>query len=339
MKGTMKLLVAALAVSALLTAAALAASSPSVTTRRASSISSSSATLNGTLNPNGKRARFVFDLGLTKSYGITVVSRRSVGGSKPVAVKATVHRLLPGTVYHYRLAATNSAGSSVGSDRTFRTTGNPPPAAATGPATNVGRDVATVTGVINPHNEQTSYKFQYGISVNYNVETVPRTVPAGDKPVNVAVALTGLAPGTNYHYRLLALHGSSVVQYGADASFFTQPLRPRRPAVKAHTTPHHARSAPYQLTTAGRVLGPRSIPKSASCFGNAVVKFLLGRRRVATTVLAITPNCTFSGRTVFKRLPRRRGHTGSVRLKVRVHFRGNGYLAAASAAAEHVVLG
>ncbi len=339
MNRKLKLFFAVLVGSLMLGAVALAAASPSVTTDKATSITSSSAVLNGTINPNGNTAHYEFQYGLTKSYGLTVAAKKGVSGTKPVAVKLSIKQLLPGTVYHYRLDATNGAGSSTGSDRTFKTAGNPPPEAATGPATNIGTSTATLTGVINPHNQTTTYRFQLGTSTSYDLQTPDHTVPAGNKPVTVALPVNGLGPATLYHFRLVALHGSSVIANGADATFFTQPSKRPVPSVKAHTTPHRSGSAPFVFTTSGKVVGPSSYPKSTGCFENALVKFFRGHHLVATTVVSIQPDCSFSGQTVFAHLPHHRRGQHKVRLRVVIHFRGNGYLAPADARVEHVTLG
>jgi hypothetical protein len=339
MNQKVKLLLCLLGASALLASVAVAASSPSVSTGRATAVKSFSAVLNGTINPNGSSTHYRFELGLNKSYGITVASNHAVYGTRSVSVKLTARHLLPGTTYHYRLVATNGVGSSFGADRKFKTAGNPPPGAATGPATDIGKHSAFVTGVINPHHEQTQYVFQYGVSKAYNVETFQKTVAASSKPVTVAELLTGLAAGTTYHYRLVAMHGSAVVQAGRDSIFFTQPARRPRPRVRARVKPHHARRAPFVFTISGRVKGPRWIPRYASCFSNLLVKFFRGRRRVAVIVIPVLPDCRFSGQAVFRHLPGRRGRHRHVRLRVVIHFRGNGYLAPANAPRKRVLLG
>ena len=56
MNRNLKLMIVMLAASGLLAGIAVAAASPSVTTGKATSITSSSAVLNGTINPNGNTA-------------------------------------------------------------------------------------------------------------------------------------------------------------------------------------------------------------------------------------------------------------------------------------------
>ncbi|MBV9311797.1 MAG: hypothetical protein JOZ73_13275 [Solirubrobacterales bacterium] len=324
--------------SALLTGTAIAAASPSVKTGRASSIKTSSADLHGTVNPNGKTAHFLFELGLTKGYGVVIGSKRAIRGSARVAVKVTARHLLPGTVYHYRLAASNGAGTSFGHDRTFKTAGHPPPGAATGPATDITTSRAILTGLINPHGQQTQYVFQYGVSKSYSAQTLVRSAGGGKKVVVVAYQLSGLAPRTLYHYRLVALHGLSVVSYGADETFFTRPVKRPKPRLRARIKPHRSLFAPFAFTTSGRLMAPNSIPRPAGCSGTVVERFFLGRRVVRKTSTSVNQDCTFSAKTVFNRIPRHSG-PNPVRLRVVIRFRGNGYLKPAKAPQKHILLG
>ena len=336
MKATLRLAAVLLALCGLVSSVALAASSPSITTDKATSVGTSSAVLNGTVNPNGSRTFFRFELGLTKRYGVKISSQQAVSGTAPVHVRIKARGLLPGTVYHFRIDATSAAGSAYGADRRFQTAGNPPPAVATGPATAVRRNGAVVTGVINPNREQTQYFFQYGTTSSYIVQTVPKTVAAGTEPVTVAAALSGLSPGTTYHYRLVALHGS-VKQYGADASFFTEPAKRLRPRIRARVSPHRVLFAPFAFTISGHLKLPRGIPAAAACNGNVVAKFFLGRRRVDRELMSLSPNCTFSGRVLFRRAPR--AGARPIRLRVSVRFRGNGYIKPARTHRKHILLG
>ena len=69
MKRSIQVLVAALAVGAMITGVAVAASSPTVTTKAATKITNSTATLQGTVNPNGNQTGWLFQWGVTTAYG------------------------------------------------------------------------------------------------------------------------------------------------------------------------------------------------------------------------------------------------------------------------------
>lgn len=89
---------------------------PSATTNGASSVGQNSATLNGTVNPNGVATQYRF----TGSFGTT--SWTSIGaGTSPLGVSASVSGLSAGTTYNFRLETTNAIGSTNGGYNSFTT--------------------------------------------------------------------------------------------------------------------------------------------------------------------------------------------------------------------------
>lgn len=92
-----------------------------VTTGSATSISQSTATLNGTVNPNGGATTYQFQYGPDQTYGSTTTVTSAGSGGLDVAVNASITGLNADTTYHYRLTATNSGGTSLGADITFKT--------------------------------------------------------------------------------------------------------------------------------------------------------------------------------------------------------------------------
>ncbi len=97
---------------------------PVVTTLAASGITSTSAVLNGAINPNGTATTPTFEYGLTTAYGNSVASSpSSVTGTASTAVSATITGLAPGTTYHYRLSGTSAGGTTLSADMIFTTSG------------------------------------------------------------------------------------------------------------------------------------------------------------------------------------------------------------------------
>ncbi len=95
---------------------------PTATTSAASNISTTSATVNGSVNPNGLATQATFEYGLTTAYGNTT-SAQSVGsGTGATTVSANLSGLLPSLTYHYRITASSSCGDVTGLDMTFTTT-------------------------------------------------------------------------------------------------------------------------------------------------------------------------------------------------------------------------
>jgi hypothetical protein len=84
----------------------------------ATSVGSTSAVLHGTVSPNGLTTTYYFEYGTTTAYGLVTASWTT---DADASVSATVGGLSAQTTYHYRLVATNSSGTSYGSDRSFQT--------------------------------------------------------------------------------------------------------------------------------------------------------------------------------------------------------------------------
>jgi len=95
------------------------------------------------------------------------------------------------------------------------------PSASTGGAKSVTATSAVLSGTLNPNGEPTTYAFQYGTTKGYGAAT-PAQGPTAAVKRNLAVSagVTGLAPGTTYHYRLVATNASGG-KVGGDRTFTT----------------------------------------------------------------------------------------------------------------------
>lgn len=193
---------------------------PSVTTQSASSLATTSATLNGTVVPNG--AIVYFQWGLTAAYGNATPQYVATGGSQ--AWSGPLTGLAPGTLYHYRLLAANSGGTAYGLDRTFQTT-TLPPTATTTPATGVTQTSALLNGTVNPNGLTATVYFQWGPTVGYGNTTPNLTIGSGYSLDYLSQGLPGLLPNTQYYYRIVATSSAGTVM-GQAQSFVTAPLLP-----------------------------------------------------------------------------------------------------------------
>jgi hypothetical protein len=97
---------------------------PQVTEIRALNATQGSATLEGKINPSGFATSYRFEWGPTTSYGQQAPAEFEpyVGeGHQPVRVSAKLTGLSVGTTYHYRVAATSSAGTTTSPDHVLET--------------------------------------------------------------------------------------------------------------------------------------------------------------------------------------------------------------------------
>src|SRR3954451_24632016 len=117
----MRIFFAALAASLLIAASAQAAV-PTVTTGNTTNITQTTAKLHGTVKPNNEATTYHFEYGTATTYGTVTPEQAAIQpGAGNTPVYADVGSLAPGTVYHYRLVATNPSGSIPGKDKTFTT--------------------------------------------------------------------------------------------------------------------------------------------------------------------------------------------------------------------------
>jgi subtilase family serine protease len=98
---------------------------PAAVTGAASSITTGSATIGGTVSPNGAATSYHFEYGPTPSYTSSTTSASAGSGSTAVAESAVLTGLSPSTTYHFRIVATNSNGTSNGLDGSFTTAASP----------------------------------------------------------------------------------------------------------------------------------------------------------------------------------------------------------------------
>jgi hypothetical protein len=183
-----------------------------------------SATLTGTLNPNGTDAHYFFQWGKTTAYGNKGPEPPGDAGAGKEAVEAKTNLsgLAPNTTYHYRLVGENSFGATFGEDAHFTTSGRP--WVTTEAATVEGHEAATLHTRINPDELESQYHFEYGETTAYGTE-VPlggAKIPPGEVPVAESAALSGLKIGTTYHFRVVASNSAGTTT-GPDQTFTTVP--------------------------------------------------------------------------------------------------------------------
>jgi predicted outer membrane repeat protein len=107
-----------------------------------SDIGSGSATLKGTVNPNGESVTVVFEYGTSTSYGSEVTANQSpVTGTTDKIVTAVINNLLPSVIYHFRIKAESSTCTRTGEDQTIKD--------KSWTIIRVPTDMSTIQGAIN----------------------------------------------------------------------------------------------------------------------------------------------------------------------------------------------
>ena len=194
---------------------------PTVQTQTATSVDATTATLNGSVNSNGFSTDVRFEYGLTTSYGTTTDALTLMAGNTNIAVSEQLNGLVHNTLYHYRVIASNSVGSSEGEDQVFTTLLDAQtPVAITEEASDISYDMATLNGSVNSNGESTDVSFEYGPTTSYGTTTAVLTLLPGNTDVPVSSELTNLEQNTTYHYRVIASNAIGSSQ-GADQVFTT----------------------------------------------------------------------------------------------------------------------
>jgi hypothetical protein len=194
---------------------------PIVVTIAATSITSSGATVNGTVNANNLSTAISFEYGQTIAYGSTTPGvPATVTGASVTPVNAVLTGLLPNTLYHFRAVGTSAAGTTNGNDLTF-TTGPAAPTVVTNPASNITTTGGQLNGTVTANAPSATVSFEWGLTTAYGSTAAgtPSTVNGNIATASIAT-LTALVTNTTYHYRCVAVNSVGTF-YGLDQSFLT----------------------------------------------------------------------------------------------------------------------
>jgi hypothetical protein len=168
--------------------------------------------------PSGSFARFEYSSDEGETW--TPAADLSVGSGG--GIEATISGLQSNFTYEFRVVAGNDGATHFSAAITATTVGIAP-VVSTGGATEVSPTTASVEGTIETIGSQTGYVFEYGTSILYGSRApIDREALAGNAraPRSFSQELTGLAPGTTYHYRIVATNAFGRA-LGEDRTFTT----------------------------------------------------------------------------------------------------------------------
>jgi hypothetical protein len=214
------------------------------------------ASVNAVVNPEGHETTYHMEYGTTVAYGSSTPPASLAGSAfedEPVSV--ALSGLQPRTTYHFRVVASNSAGTTFGEDQTFTTL--PPALIDSESVSGVTATSATLAAQLNPLGRDTTYRFEYGTDTSYgtSVPVLDGDAGSGASDVPLSALVENLTPGTVYHFRVVASNSLGVV-VGVDRVFSTQgaeaPVLPDGRAWEMVSPPD---KGGYALDGIGLVLG------------------------------------------------------------------------------------
>ena len=199
---------------------------PVVNTLQATGVGTTSATLNGSVNPDGRAVTYRFNYGPTSGYGQQTAAVALPAGHTVVQVSAALGSLAPSSTYHFQLVVTDGLGNTTaGGDQSF-TTGSQvvgPLAQTLGPvAGDPPGTTAVLNGLVTTNGTPTTWFFQYGTTAAYGQQTPALLLGAASTAVQVAASVTlkPPPPGKTWHFRLVATNQAGT-SFGGDISFTT----------------------------------------------------------------------------------------------------------------------
>ncbi|HTA98624.1 MAG TPA: hypothetical protein VK730_13390 [Solirubrobacteraceae bacterium] len=211
---------------------ALATEPEAPETGAASAVTARTAKLGGVLNPREAGTAGVYYFvyaprgAACNEYGASAEAITAGFEKEPVEPPVELAGLEPSTLYTFCLVDRNEAGeATVGSPKTF-TTLAAAPAVEDETSSGVNSTAATLEGQVNPNNQVTTCEVQYGNTTAYGTKAPcePTASLEGFGDQRGALALTGLTPGTTYHFRIVAENAGKEKKEGADQTFTTVPM-------------------------------------------------------------------------------------------------------------------
>jgi hypothetical protein len=212
------------------------AQQPTVTTGSAGSITSSTAIIYGSVNPNGADTHIWFLIAANSSMSgaVQCPSYDAGAGTSVVQVQCSLSSMSAGATYYYQAVAQNSAGTVSGSVNNFTTTKpqQQQPTVTTGSAGSITSSTAIIYGSVNPNGADTHVWFLVAnnSSMSGAVQCPSYDAGAGTGTVQVQCSLSGMSAGATYYYQAVAQNSAGTVN-GSVNNFTTTKPQQQQPTV------------------------------------------------------------------------------------------------------------
>lgn len=195
---------------------------PIVTETEIEELTPTTAKVSAMVAPNRWDASWLFEWGETIAYGTFTESEPILAGitTEYFPITTTIEGLEPATLYHFRAVAFNFTGVTQGTDLVFRTPAAPTIDSATSSA--IGQTTAHLSSRVIANSSATNVHFEFGPTTGYGSSTQSFAIGSDTLARESAVDLTGLTPGTTYHYRVVGTNGFGTAS-GPDQTFTTLP--------------------------------------------------------------------------------------------------------------------
>ncbi|WP_454049924.1 PKD domain-containing protein [Cellulomonas sp. Marseille-Q8402] len=196
---------------------AVVVAAPPVVTAAERDVTGTTAGLRAWADPQGLPGTVRLSWAVDGGAQVGRVDRAVPAATSAQAVAHDLTGLRPGTRYRWTATATTTAGTTAVS-RTFDTPG--PPEVRALAATGVGRTGATAQLRVHPHGLGTTVRVEWGPAWGSRSGDVAFAAASWERAGTVA--LTGLAPGTTYAYRVVATNAAGTT-VGPEQALTTAP--------------------------------------------------------------------------------------------------------------------
>ena len=196
-------------------------SAPTVTTGEVSNITQTTALGSGNVTNSGGASVTARGLCWSTNHNPTTSGSHASSGTGTGSFTVNMTGLTPNTTYYVRAYATNSAGTSYGSEVSFTTADDiSAPTVTTGQVTEITQTTATGSGDVT--NDGGASVTTRGVcwSTSHNPTTNDSHVSGGSGTGSFTVNITGLTANTTYYVRAYAVN-SVGTSYGSEVSFTT----------------------------------------------------------------------------------------------------------------------